>query len=101
MHRGSTPAGQPSQLSPATWYGGADCLHDIPRARIAIIRRVKPQTVLPVSFRPYVEIDVRLLPPEQVRRDRNESLLCQLIAGRSDVGVNAKQFLENDHCRRG
>ena len=80
---------------------GADRFHDISRACVAIIRRVKSQTVLPVGFGPYVEIDVRLLPPEQVRRDRDEPLGCQLIAGRSDVGVNAEQFLENDHCRCG
>src|SRR5580704_5870028 len=82
-------------------HSGADRLRDIARAYVAIIRAVKPQTVLPVGFGPYVKIDVRLLPPEQVRRDRDESLLCQLIAGRPDVGVNAEQFLENDDCRCG
>src|ERR1700732_2513777 len=63
----------------------ANRLRNITRACVAIICPVEPQTVLPVSLRPYVEIDVRLLPPEQVGRDCNESLLCQLIAGRPDV----------------
>src|ERR1700722_16006176 len=60
--------------------GGADRFLDIFRARIAIIRRVKSQAALPVSFRPYVEIDAWLLPPEWVRSDRDEPLGCQLIA---------------------
>ena len=53
-------------LSSRLWQlnSGADRFYDIFHARIAIIRRVKSQAVLPVSFRPYVEIDARLLPPE-------------------------------------
>src|SRR4029077_14623948 len=53
------PPGRLGQLK-----SGADCLRDIARASVAIIRRVNPQTVLPVGFRPYVEIDVKFLPPE-------------------------------------
>src|SRR5277367_5298837 len=86
------PPGRLGQLD-----SGADCLRDIARASIAIIRSVKPQTVLPVSFRPYVKINVRLLPPEEVRRDRGVSVSCQLVASRPNVGVNTKQFLQNDH----
>src|ERR1700719_1831750 len=69
-------------LSGRLWQlnSGADRLHDIFRASIAIIRRVKSQAVLPVSFRPHAEIDSGLLPPEYVRRDCDEPLRCQLIA---------------------
>src|SRR5277367_3761581 len=74
------PPGRPGQLD-----GGADCLRDIACAGVAIIRPVKPQTVLPVGFRPYVEINVRLLPPEEVWRDRGVSLGSQLIASRSNI----------------
>src|SRR5436190_2241883 len=51
---------------------GADRFYDIPRTRIAIKRRIKSETVLPGGIRSHVEIDSRLLPPEQVRRDRDE-----------------------------
>ena len=81
--------------------GGADRFPDIFRAGVAIICCVKSEAVLPVIFRSYAEIDAGLLPPEQVRRDRDEPLGCQLVAGRADIGINAKQFLQNDHRRRG
>jgi hypothetical protein len=51
-------------LSSRFWQLNRGALHDVFGARIAIIRRVQSQTVLPVSFRPYVKIDARLLPPE-------------------------------------
>src|ERR1700731_3321545 len=72
----SNPPGRLGQLD-----GGADCLRDIARASVAIIPPVKPQTLL----------------PEEVWRDRDVSLGCQLVASSSNVGVNSKQFLENDH----
>jgi hypothetical protein len=40
------------------------------------------------------------LPPEWVRRDRDESLGCQLIAGLADVGVDTKQLLNDWHLGR-
>src|SRR5580704_4057999 len=53
-------------LSSGLWQlnSGAYRFHDIFRAGIAIICRVQPQTVLPVSFRGYVEVDARLLTPK-------------------------------------
>jgi hypothetical protein len=45
---------------------------------------------LPVGSGCHTEIDSRLLSPEQVRRNRDETLGCQLIGGRSDVGVNSE-----------
>src|SRR5580704_949212 len=53
-------------LSGRLWQlnSGADRFHDIFRARIAIVHHTQPQTMLPVRFRSYVEIDARLLPPE-------------------------------------
>jgi hypothetical protein len=59
------------------------------------------ETVLPSGFGRYVKINSSLLTPEEVWRDRDEPLGCQFIAGRPDVGVNAKQFLENDYRGRG
>jgi hypothetical protein len=72
---------------------------DILSTGIAIIGPVKPQTVLPVCVRSDTKIDARFLPPEQVRRDRDEALGRKLIACRPDVGVNAEQLLENNHRR--
>src|SRR5580700_8606632 len=79
----------------------ADRFPDIFRAGVAIMCCVKSQAVLPVIVRSYAEIDAGLLPPEQVRRDRDEPQRCQLVAGCADIGINAKQFLQNDHRRRG
>jgi hypothetical protein len=76
-------------------------LRDIARTRVTIICSIQSQTVLPVGFGPDIKIDVRLLPPEQVRRHGDVSLLYQFITGRADVSVHAEQFLENDHSRRG
>src|SRR5437016_5175017 len=48
-------------------------------------------------------MDARLLPPEQVWRDRKEALFRQFVAGLADVGVHPEQLLQNDNggSRRG
>jgi hypothetical protein len=68
---------------------------DVPDAGVPVILLIKP--VLPVGVGGYVEVDLRLLTPEQVGGGREEPLGRQFIACRPDVGVNPKQFLKNDH----
>src|SRR5438445_4234649 len=48
-------------------------------------------------------MDARLLPPEQVWRDRKEALFRQFVGGLADVGVHPEQLLQNDNggSRRG
>src|SRR5580700_1415462 len=72
---------------------------DVLNARIPVIRPVETKAVLPVGLRGNIQVDARLLPPEQVRRDRNEALFRQLVAGLADVGVHPEQLLQNDNSR--
>src|SRR5271170_2676850 len=55
------PSGRFWQLN-----SSADRFQNIFHARIAVIGRVKSQTVLPVDFRSYAQINARLLTPEQI-----------------------------------
>src|SRR5271154_354780 len=102
-HQGTKTKSKQSNFSTRFFKlnGSTNRFHDVPHTRVAIKRRIKSETVLPAFFRRYVEINSRLLPPEQVRCDRDKPLGRQLIAGRSNVGGNTKQLLKNDHCRRG
>jgi hypothetical protein len=55
--------------------------------------------MLPVNLGSHVKIDARLLPPEQVRRDREEALFRQFVAGFADVSVHSKELLQDDNGR--
>ena len=55
--------------------------------------------MLPVGFGGDIEINAGLLPPEQVRCDRNLALLCQFVAMLADVGIHSKQLLQNNNGR--
>ncbi len=56
--------------------------------------------MFPVAFRADVEID-----PGSCRQNRSGAIAmnpgAELVAGRADIGINAEQFLENDHGRCG
>src|SRR5271154_3819953 len=75
----------------------------VPYARVSVISRIEAKTVLPVGLGGDVQVDARLLTPEQVRSDRKVTLFRQFIAVLANVGVHPEQFLQNDHggSRRG
>ncbi len=52
--------------------------------------------MLPVGLGGDTKVNARLLPPEQVGRDRKETLFCQFVAGLADVGVDPEQLLQNN-----
>jgi len=66
---------------------------------ISVISRIEAKAVLPVGLGGDIQFDARLLPPEEVWRDRKESLFCKLVAGLADVGVHPEQFLQNHDSR--
>src|SRR6266403_5116884 len=72
-------------------------------ARVSVISHVQTKAVLPVGLGGNIKVDARLLPPEQVWRDRKEALFRQFVAGLADVGVHSEQLLQNDNggSRRG
>src|SRR5258708_22964711 len=74
-----------------------DGVLDVLRARVSDISSVQTKAVLPVSLGGNVKVNSRLLPPEQVWRNRKEALFCQFVAGLADVGVHPEQLLKNDN----
>src|SRR5580658_4441509 len=51
----------------------------VPYARISVISRIEAKAVVPVGLRGNVQVDARLLPPVEVRSDREVSLFRQFI----------------------
>src|SRR6266852_8037542 len=80
-----------------------DRVLDVFGAHVSVINPVQTKAVLPVGLGGDIQIDARLLPPEQVWRDRKEALFRQFVAGLADVGVHSEQLLQNDNggSRRG
>src|SRR5580692_12296754 len=76
-----------------------DGVLDVLDAGISVISLIEAKTVLPVGFGGDVQVDARLLPPEQVWRDRKKTLFRQLIAVLANIGVHTEQFLQNDNSR--
>src|SRR6266436_4894485 len=76
-----------------------DGVLDVLCARVSVISSVQTKAVLPVSLGGNVKVNSRLLPPEQVWRNRKEALFCQFVAGLADVGVHPEQLLQNDNGR--
>ena len=72
---------------------------DVLRAGISVLRLIEAKAVLPVGLGSNIQVDTRLLPPEQVWRGRKESLFCKLVAGHADVGIHPEHFLQNDNSR--
>src|SRR5580693_9026801 len=68
----------------------------VPYARVSVISRIEAKAVVPVGLGGDVEIDARLLPPEQVRSEREVTLFRQFIAVLANVGVHSEQFLQNN-----
>src|SRR5260370_5756082 len=74
-----------------------DRVLDVLCSRVSVISSVQTKPVLPVSLGGNVKVNSRLLPPEQVWRNRKEALFCQFVAGLADVGVHPEQLLQNDN----
>src|ERR1700734_711433 len=68
----------------------------VPYARISVISRIEPKTVVPVGLGGNVQVDARLLPPEQIWSDREVTLFRQFVAVLANVGVHPEQFLQNN-----
>src|SRR5580704_1577975 len=68
----------------------------VPYARISVISRIEAKAVVPVGLGGDVQVDARLLPPVEVRSDREVTLFRQFIAVLADVGVHTEQFLQNN-----
>src|ERR1700721_4273216 len=68
----------------------------VPYARISVISLIEAKAVIPVGLGGDVQVDARLLPPVEVRSDREVTLLRQFIAVLADVGVHTEQFLQNN-----
>src|SRR6266481_215730 len=73
-----------------------DGVLDVLYARVSFISRIETKTVLPVSLGGNVKVNSRLLPPEQVWRNRKEALFRQFVAGLANVGVYPEQLLQNN-----
>src|SRR5580692_6797265 len=74
-----------------------DGVFDVLDAGISVISLIEAKAVVPVGLGGDLQIDARLLPPEQVWSDREVALFRQFIAVLADVGVHTKQFLQNDN----
>src|ERR1700733_10190011 len=68
----------------------------VPYARISVISRIEAKAVVPVGLGGDIQVDARLLPPVEVRSDREVTLFRQFIAVLADVGVHTGQFLQNN-----
>src|SRR5260370_14971762 len=73
-----------------------DGVLDVLCARVSVISPVQTKAVLPVGLGGDIQVNARLLPPEQVWRNRKEALFCQLVAGLANVGVYPEQLLQNN-----
>ena len=69
---------------------------DVAYARIDVIDRVQGKALLPVLFRANGEIHVPLLPPEQLRADRDESCRRKFVTSGTEVRVDPENFMQND-----
>src|SRR5579862_5669034 len=68
---------------------------NISDASVTIKGLIKAKAMLPVSLRRDAEVNARLLTPEQVWRDRKETLFRQFVAGFPNVGIDSEQLLQN------
>jgi hypothetical protein len=68
---------------------------DITHAGIQVERLVQGESLLPVRWRPDGEIHMRLAAPEQLRTDRDESFSCELVARRTEIRVDAENFVQD------
>src|SRR5580704_16785494 len=66
-------------------------------ARISVISRIEAKTVLPVGFGRDVQVDSWLLPPKQVRSEREVTLFRQFVAVLANVRIYSEQLLQNDN----
>src|SRR5579863_3978828 len=76
-----------------------DRVLDVLYSGVSVISRIEAKAVLPVGFGGDVQVDARLLPPEQVRSDREVALFSQFITVLANVRVHTEQFLQNDNSR--
>src|SRR5580698_9943281 len=100
-HQRSEAIAEQGNLAAAFWEA-AYCVDGVPYvlyARISVISGIEAKTVLPVGFGGDVQVDARLLPPEQVRRDREVTLFRQFVAVLANVSVDSEQLLKNDNGR--
>src|SRR5271156_711221 len=74
-----------------------DGVLDVLGTGVSVINSVQTKAVLPVGLGGNTKVDARLLPPEEVWRDRKETLFRKFVAGFADVGVHPEQFLQNDN----
>src|SRR5258708_12214467 len=75
-----------------------DGVLDVLCARVSVISPVQTKAVLPVGLGGDIQVNARLLPPEQVWRNRKEALFCQFVAGLANVGVYPEQLLQNNYA---
>src|SRR3984885_163114 len=96
-HQGAEAIALEADLAPALrqFGDGFQSVVNISDASVAIIRLIKAKAVLPVILRRDAKVNARLLTPEQVWRDRKETLFRQFVAGFANVGVHPKQLLQN------
>src|SRR5580692_7637146 len=73
-----------------------DGVLDVLGARVSIIGPIQAKAVVPVGLGGDVQVDARLLPPVEVRSDREVTLFRQFIAVLANVGVHTEQFLQNN-----
>src|SRR5580698_10959767 len=68
-------------------------------AGISVISRIEAKAVVPVGLGGDVQVDARLLPPVEVRSDRNVTLFRQFVAVLANISVYPEQLLQNDNGR--
>src|SRR6266852_5254466 len=73
-----------------------DGVLDVFGAHASVISSVQTKAVLPVGLGGNIKVDARLLPPEQVWRDRKEALFRQFVAVLANVGVHSKHLLQHN-----
>src|ERR1700685_1330020 len=73
-----------------------DGVLNVLNACVAVIGSVQTKAVLPVGLGSNIQVDARLLPPEQIWCNREVALFCQFVAMLANVGVHSEQLLQND-----
>ena len=102
-HHGAETVSKQSYLARALGQrcNDIDRIGDVSQASVAIVRLVQAQPMVPGFLRSHIEVNTGLLPPEEIRRNRDEAQLGQVVAVFADVGIDPEQLLQNDNGGRG
>ncbi len=76
-----------------------DCRFDVADATVLVESAHQIERAVEFALHVGIELDARLEPPEQVRRDGDVSVFGQPVALAADAGVHPEDLLDHDNCR--